>query len=353
MVDWLEQKKEGNVLFNDTLNTFYLWLCGVRHVVKDLSDSERGNLLPPHGLLFPISSKGLYASSHRQDNTYHSLCHGALAGARNSSMGPPHEGSIRRPIAPWANTLTTELHLAPWSSNASCQTFFLMESMERRLQMKTRQWTSHCQRTNLVGEACFADLDYSMFKNRRASLHHHSTSTCWRGTKWLTGLNRRVKQNKYNFWVGWESWALRCINRIANKNLIVLQELGRKEGRKNVLFNDTLNTFGWTRNTSMIPPHEGSIQRPIAPWANALTTELHLAPPGAQKRNGQEEKRKARRTCKKRRETQEAERKHHSVCNPPRGYLARVQVTSFVFFKNRRHKLKKWRHWRCRSTMRR
>ena len=45
----------------------------------------------------------LYASSHRQDNTYHSLCYtsrGALDGTRNSSMGPPHEGSIRRPIAP-------------------------------------------------------------------------------------------------------------------------------------------------------------------------------------------------------------------------------------------------------------
>ena len=45
----------------------------------------------------------LYAPSHRQDNTYHSLCYtsrGALAGTRNSSMGPPHEGSIRRPTAP-------------------------------------------------------------------------------------------------------------------------------------------------------------------------------------------------------------------------------------------------------------
>ena len=36
---------------------------------------------------------------------------GALAGTRNSSMGPPHEGSIRRPIAPWANALITELYL--------------------------------------------------------------------------------------------------------------------------------------------------------------------------------------------------------------------------------------------------
>ena len=45
----------------------------------------------------------LYVSSHRQDSTYHGLCYtsrGALAGTRNSSMGPPHEGSIPRPIAP-------------------------------------------------------------------------------------------------------------------------------------------------------------------------------------------------------------------------------------------------------------
>ena len=32
-------RKEGNVLFNDALNTFYLWLYGVRHMVKDHSDS--------------------------------------------------------------------------------------------------------------------------------------------------------------------------------------------------------------------------------------------------------------------------------------------------------------------------
>ena len=60
----------------------------------------------------------LCASSHRQDITYHGLCYtsrGALAGTRNSSMGPLHEGSIGRPIAPWANALTTELHLVPFT----------------------------------------------------------------------------------------------------------------------------------------------------------------------------------------------------------------------------------------------
>ena len=76
--------KEGNALFNDALNTFYLRLYG--HMVKDHSDSEKENPLPPHRLLLSGSFIG-------------TSCR-ALAGTRNSSMGPPHEGSIRRPIAP-------------------------------------------------------------------------------------------------------------------------------------------------------------------------------------------------------------------------------------------------------------
>ena len=53
-------RKEGNVLFNDTLNTFYLQLYDVGHMIKNQSDRERGNPLPPHMLLFPISSKGSF-----------------------------------------------------------------------------------------------------------------------------------------------------------------------------------------------------------------------------------------------------------------------------------------------------
>ena len=41
----LIKSKEGNVLFNDAFNTFF-------NMVKDHSDSERGNQLPPlYGLL--------------------------------------------------------------------------------------------------------------------------------------------------------------------------------------------------------------------------------------------------------------------------------------------------------------
>ena len=69
---------DKNVLFNNRLNTFYLRLYGVGHMVKDDSDSERGNPLPPHGLLFPINSKG---------STYHGLCYTSrreLGGKTNS-----------------------------------------------------------------------------------------------------------------------------------------------------------------------------------------------------------------------------------------------------------------------------
>ena len=56
----LDGRKEGNVLFNDTLNTFCLRLYGIRHMVKDRSDSEKGNLQLPHKLLFMINSKGSF-----------------------------------------------------------------------------------------------------------------------------------------------------------------------------------------------------------------------------------------------------------------------------------------------------
>ena len=67
---------KASYLFNDALNTFYLRLYGVIHMVKVHSDSERGNSLPPlHELLFPISIKVfvLYAPPLRQDNTYYGL----------------------------------------------------------------------------------------------------------------------------------------------------------------------------------------------------------------------------------------------------------------------------------------
>ena len=113
----VSQRKEGYVLFNDALNTFYLgymasdiWLRTFLIVRKETRCHHMGYSLQLTARVL------LYASSHRQDNTHHSLCYtsrGALARMINSSMGSPHEGSIRRPIAPLSNALTTGLHFAP------------------------------------------------------------------------------------------------------------------------------------------------------------------------------------------------------------------------------------------------
>ena len=86
-------RKEGNVLFNDALNTFYLRSYGVRHMVKDHSVSIEETCYRHMGYSFRLAARVLlYASSHRQDNTYHNLCYtsrGALAEMGNSSMGSP------------------------------------------------------------------------------------------------------------------------------------------------------------------------------------------------------------------------------------------------------------------------
>ena len=86
--------KEGNVLFNNALNTLYFMdIWSLRHMVTDDTDSKRLETHCHHICYsFWLAARVLlYASFHRQDNTYHSLCftsRGALAAMRNSSMGP-------------------------------------------------------------------------------------------------------------------------------------------------------------------------------------------------------------------------------------------------------------------------
>ena len=63
-----------------THSTHFLRLYGVGDMVKDHSHCEGGKPLPPHGLLFPISSKGSFICIIPSD---HGICYtsrGALAG---------------------------------------------------------------------------------------------------------------------------------------------------------------------------------------------------------------------------------------------------------------------------------
>ena len=74
------------ILFNDTLNTLFYG-----YMVKDHSDSERGDQIPPlHEIPFLNSSKRCFVCSiPHQNSTYHGLCYtscGALARNRNRSI---------------------------------------------------------------------------------------------------------------------------------------------------------------------------------------------------------------------------------------------------------------------------
>ena len=66
---------------------------------REIPNSERGNPLPPHGLLFPII---LCASSHRQDNTYHGLC------------TPVVEHWLEREIAQWRQVNVLQRSISEW-----------------------------------------------------------------------------------------------------------------------------------------------------------------------------------------------------------------------------------------------
>ena len=96
-------RKEGNDLFNDALNTFYLQLYGVRHMVKDHSDTERGNPQPAlNGLLFLISSKGSFICTDPDSIVYATAFVTPVMEhwlEREIAQWVNHEGSIRRTIA--------------------------------------------------------------------------------------------------------------------------------------------------------------------------------------------------------------------------------------------------------------
>ena len=70
-----------------THSTYFIY----GYMVKDHSASERGYPLPPHGLLFPINSKGSFICLLHQRR-------GALAGLRNRSVDPSYHERITHTI---------------------------------------------------------------------------------------------------------------------------------------------------------------------------------------------------------------------------------------------------------------
>ena len=200
----------------------------------------------------------LYASSHRQDNTYHSLCYtsrGAMAGTRNSSMGPPHEGSIRRPIAPWTNALTTELHLAPW-----------------RIDPTTHHTMSECSYHRATSRSMKDRSDDPSHHERMLlpqsyiSLHHEG-SIRRPIAPWTNALTTELHLVPWRIDPTTHRTMSECSYHRATSRSMKDRSDDPSHHERTLLPQSYISLH-----------HEGSIRRPIAPWANALTTELHLAP---------------------------------------------------------------------------
>ena len=107
--------KEGNVLFNDTLNTFYLMVIWYQtHGKGPLSYWERKPSVNIPWTTFLLAAWNLLYN-HSTERIEHSLCYtscGALAGLNKTSMGVPR--GIRWLTTPWADSL---YH---WAKLCSC-----------------------------------------------------------------------------------------------------------------------------------------------------------------------------------------------------------------------------------------
>ena len=133
----LKWEREIYVLFNDALNTFYLRLYGVRHMVKDHSDSEKGNPLPPNRLLFPINTyHGLYYTSHwalsGTRNRIDPTTHRTMSERSTSELCPaprdPLIAATYRPVVP-----TDLTRYNPWRGDSLIQTILSSGSCDAKL----------------------------------------------------------------------------------------------------------------------------------------------------------------------------------------------------------------------------
>ena len=95
-----------NVLFNDALNTFYLQLYGVRHMVKDHSVNEKGN------------QQGFFYMYHPTDRITHTTAFITQVIEhwleRQIAQWVHHEGLIPGPIAPFLPNSTVTVVAAQW-----------------------------------------------------------------------------------------------------------------------------------------------------------------------------------------------------------------------------------------------
>ena len=102
----INARKEGkNVLFNNTLNTFYIRSYGVRHMVNDHSEETCCHHM---GYSLQLAARFFYMHLPT-DRITHTM---VFVTPVEIAQWIHHEGSIWWTIEPWVNALTSELPLA-------------------------------------------------------------------------------------------------------------------------------------------------------------------------------------------------------------------------------------------------
>ena len=171
-----------------------------------------------------------------------------------------HEGSTRWPISPWANAVTTELHLAPpWRIDPMTH-----------LTMSERSYHGATSRSTMK------DRPDDPFHHERTLLPrsyislHHEGSTLWPISPWANAVTTEL-----HLAPPWRidpmthlTMSERCYHGATSRSTMKDRPDDPSHHERTLLPRSYISLH-----------HEGSTRWPISPWANALTTELHLAPP--------------------------------------------------------------------------
>ena len=196
---------EGNVLFNDVLNTFYLWLYGTAHIIRvtQLVKRKPATITPWTNFLI----------------------------SRKASVTGIILWNIPQP-------LVYQLWSTGWNK-------------KRRF-----QW--------------FTKWDWSDNPLHHEQVLYHWATSCNLVLCWRKEGNVLFNDALNTFYL----WLHRLLFPISSKgSFICIDKIPY-----NMAFVTPVMEYWLGQETAQWVHHEGSVWWPIAPWPNALTTELHLAP---------------------------------------------------------------------------
>ena len=130
----------------------------------------------------------------------------------------------------------------------------------------TRKRLQHSKLTNLIGEQAFGDLDFSLFKRRNASLHHHSTINMLKRNKSIsTFLNLKTPEEQHSLLQlsKQKAAALRKKHRQDEKDAIARRQLILEETHAKKIQAEDSRRKKILDITTKLRPHAGPCAAPV------------------------------------------------------------------------------------------